>query len=803
MAATPFTQLTTRRWLVAAGSVLIVSADTPAREPSESFKLSMPKLRTLFSERVVNTNPPQQVPPKAPPQFNPDPGGGAAPATATAPTPRAATETQALPFAAEPFLPDRSGDQSPPVRFGEEALPPELKLPRSKVRSRPAVEHVWEHPEFPLGSQGLGLLPHSEAVPNRWFLNFPHWQRYRDPSHETPYQYETPLLWHPYRQSTLKGDVPIFGEEIFANITAKSFSLFENRILPVPSGVSTAAPNSSEFFGRGEQTLFSTDTSLAVEIFQGETSFKPVHWLVRFLGVYNYNYIRVRENGLLDPDPRGTAAKDNYPFPNTSVIQSLPPDGHSVNPVGGIPSPFTSNIRPGDAFNYLSPLLNPAGGAPLTPVDPATNNDTNSGVTTGRTDFKRTRSTERQRDFFAFQEAFGELHISDLSDNYDFVSSRWGLQPFVSDFRGFIFADTNLGARIFGNFDNNRWQYNLAYFNQREKDTYSDLNTFDSRHQQILIANLYHQDTIWPGYTSQWSIHTNFDDGGTHYDKNGFLTRPALLGSVPDEGNFFGDDGSVRGHEVKSVYLGWTGDGHIGRLNINHAFYQVLGQDNFNSLAGRSVDINAQMAALELSYDRDWYRLKLSGFYASGDSDPTDGTARGFDSILDNPFFIGGPFSWYVHQGANLAGTAVNLKQRDSLIPNLRTSKTEGQSNFVNPGVMILGAGTDVDITPKLKGFANANYVWLAQTEPIATALQSNKIKSDLGLDTSIGFKYRPLLIDNMILSAGLGCFFPGNGYRSIYRTNTEPVPGFGPQDDAGKVDPVLYNIFFTVTLTY
>ena len=59
---------------------------------------------------------------------------------------------------------------------------------------------------------------------------------------------------------------------------------------------------------------------------------------------------------------------------------------------------------------------------------------------------------------------------------------------------------------------------------------------------------------------------------------------------------------------------------------------------------------------------------------------------KGFDSILDNPFFIGGPFSWYVHQGFNLAGTAVNLKQRDSLIPNLRTSKTEGQSNFVNPG---------------------------------------------------------------------------------------------------------------------
>ena len=83
------------------------------------------------------------------------------------------------------------------------------------------------------------------------------------------------------------------------------------------------------------------------------------------------------------------------------------------------------------------------------------------------------------------------------------------------------------------------------------------------------------------------------------------------------------------GHDVKAYYFGWTGDGHIGRMNITHAFYQVFGEDEFNGLAGRRVDINAQMAALELSYDRDWIRFKLSGFYASGDSDPTDRTAQG------------------------------------------------------------------------------------------------------------------------------------------------------------------------------
>jgi len=136
-------------------------------------------------------------------------------------------------------------------------------------------------------------------------------------------------------------------------------------------------------------------------------------------------------------------------------------------------------------------------------------------------------------------------------------------------------------------------------------------------------------------------------------------------------------------------------------------------------------------------------------------------------------------------------------------VMDMRTSKTEGQSNFVNPGVMILGIGTDIDVTPKLKAFANANYVWIAETKPIEVALMSNKISNELGLDLSLGFKYRPLLTDNVIISAGMGLFLPGDGYESIYRRNTHQVPDVGPATNEGKVDRYLYNAFFTLTLTY
>ena len=614
---------------------------------------------------------------------------------------------------------------------------------------------------------------------------------------------EKTRLWHPYQQSRLKGDVPIFGQDIFTNISAKSFTQAEFRKLPVASGVSTAKPGSAEFFGNGAQSLISTDTSVAIDIFKGETSFKPVVWLLHINVVENENWVRTRENNLLNPDPRGSNYQSPASYTTTQDSGAYKGSQDSVNPIISGPSSFDnfSILNPASSGNrnILDLLKTPTAPSPnpTTPPAPTTNTTPNSATSALTPAGNQTRYTYRHKDTLSLQEAFLEIHLRDLSDNYDFISSRFGIQPFSSDFRGFVFSDSNLGARIFGNASNNKSQYNLLYFNMREKDTYSELNTFDSRKQQVFIANVYRQDFLTKGYTAQLSFHANLDGDSAKYDRNGFLVRPAPLGTVPQNEA----DGSPLGHNLQSYYLGWAGDGHVGKLNINHAFYQVLGRDEFNQLAGRSVSLNAQMAALELSLDKDWIRWKISGFYASGDSNPTDGVARGFDSILDNPVFFGGPFSWYAREGINLPGTGVNLKERNSLVPSLRTSKTQGQSNFVNPGVWIIGVGTDVDVTPKLKAFGNLNYVQLAETAAVKYALQTDQARSDLGVDASVGVKYRPFLTENVIVSFGVGLFFPGGGYRDLYRQNTVSVPGY--DSGSGKVDPCLYNALLTLTLNY
>ncbi len=618
-----------------------------------------------------------------PSEFNPDPGASER------------TEPEAPPELFPPILP-----QLP--EYGEEPLPRSLQLPRKGVREVVPRRRELQYEIYPESEQGEGLLPSSRPEPNRWFIGFGRWKRYADPSTETPYQSEL-RLWHPYLQSKLKGDAPIYGQDVFLNITLEDFFQFEARKLPTPSGVSSAQPNSSEFFGLSDQLFYSNDFSIGVDLFKGETAFKPVDWALRFLGVYNHNYIDVEENRVVNPNPQN--------------------------------------------------------------------------------------GTTREKEFFSMQEAFAEIHLRDLSSNYDFVSMRAGIQPFVSDFRGFIFNDTNLGVRIFGNYDNNRWQYNVAAFDMLEKDTYSDLNEFSRRQQQVYVANVFRQDLIWKGYTGELTFLADFDNNSRHYDKNGFITRPAPIGTVGD-------------HYVQAYYLGWTGDGHIGWLNIDHALYQVLGEDSLNGIAGKRTNINAHMAALELSVDNNWLRHKLSIFYASGDSNPADSHATGFDTVMDRPFFIGGPFSFYSHQGFNLGGTSVNFKQRDSLVIDFRTSKTEGQANFVNPGALIFGYGLDADITPKLRGFMNVNYIRTVDTATTELVLFTNHGSNDFALDCSAGFEWRPLLTENIIVTAGTGFLIPRTGYRDIYRTITTPVPGY-PSPPGGHVDPFLYSAIVTVTLTY
>ncbi len=374
----------------------------------------------------------------------------------------------------------------------------------------------------------------------------------------------------------------------------------------------------------------------------------------------------------------------------------------------------------------------------------------------GAVNFDVRRGSNRLSSHVGLQEAFGEVKLADLSSNYDFVSIRAGIQEFSSDFRGFVSVLEAPGVRLFGTFKNSRIEYNGAFFDLLEKETNSGFNEWERRNQQVWIGNVYIQDFLTPGYTTSFSFHRNIDKGQEHYDHNGFLVRPAPIGLIAE-------------NEVDAYYMGWAGNGHIGRLNISHAFYQVLGSETANPIAAQAIDINAQMAALELSIDKDWLRIKGAVFYASGDDDISDDVGRGFDAIVDIPVFAGGPFSLWNRQGLRLAQTGTGLVSPVSLLPTLRTNKDEGQANFVNPGVILVSGGLDVELTPKLRGFANVSYLRFMDTAALEALLFQGRVGENIGLDYGAGFQYRPPLSDNIVLVGGVSALAAGQGLKDIY----------------------------------
>jgi hypothetical protein len=425
----------------------------------------------------------------------------------------------------------------------------------------------------------------------------------------------------------------------------------------------------------------------------------------------------------------------------------------------------------------------------------------------GITNIDVRRGIARQKNFTSIEEAFFEYRLGDTqkifpflrgkgsksgrSPEFDTTSVRVGIQPFTSDFRGFIFSDANLGVRLFGNFASNRWQYNLAFFEMLEKDTNSGLNTINFSHtnfrnQKVYIANVFRQDTFVKGYTLQFSMHYSDDKATFKLDNNGFLVRPAPIGTI-------------RPHRVKSGYLGVAGDGHFGRINVTHALYQAIGTDSFNPIANQRTRINAQMAAAEFSIDFDYIRYRIGTFYTSGDGNPTDGTARGFDAILDNPNFAGGRFSFWASQGIRLLNSGTALVEPKSIIPSFRSSKIQGQANFVNPGLALYNAGIDVDVTPKLRGFLNYNYIRFNHTETIEqVSLFRAGVRHEIGHDLGLGFIYRPMLNENIVLTGGVTGLRPGRGFTDIYTSNCDGTP-----QGCGASRPTLWSTFLNMRFVY
>lgn len=380
-----------------------------------------------------------------------------------------------------------------------------------------------------------------------------------------------------------------------------------------------------------------------------------------------------------------------------------------------------------------------------------------------------------QESLFAVQALYIEKYLRDASDHYDFDSIRVGIQPFTSDFRGFLLLDQQFGVRLFGTRNNNIFQYNVAWLRRffKNKATLNDLGE-GLAENDVFLANLYWQDLFKLGFNSQFLVAYNRSrEAGTR-----------IIRDNSTNGNPVSFKNNAQ-HDYDVIYLGYNGDGHFGLINLTGSTYYALGKESGSLFVDSDTNVRAFFIAGEISVDFDWFRLRFSGMHASGDDDPYDDTAQGFDGIFQNPIFAGANSNFFIHQALPLIGNKIGLKRKNSFFNSMRSRNDPGQSNFTNPGVNLIGIGADFDLMPELRISLEANQVWFDETAVLEATLGKPNIASSLGQDLSITAMYRPFVNQNLIFQLSASTLLPAEGYRDIYDDKTP------------------YSIFANIVLSY
>ncbi len=136
-----------------------------------------------------------------------------------------------------------------------------------------------------------------------------------------------------------------------------------------------------------------------------------------------------------------------------------------------------------------------------------------------------------------------------------------------------------------------------------------------------------------------------------------------------------------------------------------------------------------------------------------------------------------------------IGGGGVALSGRNAVLPALRSSKEQGQSNFNNPGLQLIGVGMDIDITPEIRLSSNVNYLEFDNTSSLEFLRNQGDIDPEIGWDISAALIWRPLFIQNIVIRASGAMLVAGDGFKALYET--------------GRDQDLFYSVLINLLLTY
>jgi len=153
--------------------------------------------------------------------------------------------------------------------------------------------------------------------------------------------------------------------------------------------------------------------------------------------------------------------------------------------------------------------------------------------------------------------------------------------------------------------------------------------------------------------------------------------------------------------------------------------------------------------------------------------------------------FAGADTSYWIRQSIPFAGggRVIGISGRNGILNSLRSSKEQGQSNFNNPGTVLLGAGADFDVTPQIRLSANANHLWFDTTTVLETLRNEGSIPKDIGWDLSTAAIWRPKATQNIVFRLSAAALVPDSGFRDLFTNSVQ--------------DRHYYSILANVILSY
>ncbi|KJU87591.1 conserved hypothetical protein, secreted [Candidatus Magnetobacterium bavaricum] len=291
---------------------------------------------------------------------------------------------------------------------------------------------------------------------------------------------------------------------------------------------------------------------------------------------------------------------------------------------------------------------------------------------------------------------------------------RAGVQEYTPDLIGSIYKDTDLGVRVYGKLSNGvDWSFYAA---QRiENDLLSGYNSpSDLRDQQIFIAHL------------QFNVASQ-------------LVKPSLSFNHDREGDHkFGREGKYE--KVDVIYPGVTTYGDVGPFKLLTGLYGVFGMQRDVVLLGKIPLKDQQVSAFagyfDLALPAGIFTPHVGFFYASGDDDPTDNKAHGFDSISDR-VDVWGAHGIIINDRISLPG-GITVIRAHSPYTSLRDG--DASSNFVNPGVSAANLGLIITPIKPLTIDTNLTYFWWNKTAVLEALV--GPVGKNVGLEWNADVNY-------------------------------------------------------------